>query len=317
MTFNSFQRITALKNDYLYNGKELQDELDIEWLDYGARMLDPILGRFFNIDPSAENYLSWTPYNYVANNPIRLIDPDGRDWFEDKDGNLMWHNSRDATLNHNDAAWNNIGSTLTITVQSYIHPDNDIPIPGVEGVKLETVFSITGNYDDDGTFAGFSTDHEKNVGFTFGMLYGADGVDGTSESFSPTSLNSDGTWTGGFEHHTEVSPLEKPGMFSMFGNAVDVSQKVNIAVGSTGQVNIGIGHGTFPSVSMFADQAQHQKIYDFRQYSFLETHGSGMVTDNNAIDGVLHQAISVRENRRNSLNNMQFVKFNGFTAGTR
>ncbi len=131
------------------------------------------------------------------------------------------------------------------------------------------------------------------------------------------SLNANGTWTGGFEHHTEVKALEKPGMYGMFGNVVDVNQKVNITVGSTGQLNIRIGHGTFPSVSMYADQAQNQKIYDFRQYSFLQTHGSGMISDAMAMDGVVHQAVSVNQNRRHSQTNMSYVKFTGFTAGTK
>ncbi|MCX6239669.1 MAG: RHS repeat-associated core domain-containing protein [Bacteroidia bacterium] len=102
----------SLQNKYLYNGKELQDDVlggtALDWYDYGARMYDPMIGRFTTNDPHAENYYSWSTYHYAANNPIAMIDPDGRDWYQNKDGNTMWQKGSAAV-----EGYKNLGATHT------------------------------------------------------------------------------------------------------------------------------------------------------------------------------------------------------------
>jgi uncharacterized protein RhaS with RHS repeats len=50
-----------------------------------ARYYNPNLGRFLSVDPiggSVESSQSWNRYSYVENNPLRMVDPDGRSGIE-------------------------------------------------------------------------------------------------------------------------------------------------------------------------------------------------------------------------------------------
>ena len=64
---------------YKYNGKELDTKKGLNWYDYGARHYDAALGRFATVDPSSESYYETSPYAYCYNNPIKHIDPNGKD----------------------------------------------------------------------------------------------------------------------------------------------------------------------------------------------------------------------------------------------
>ncbi|WP_186280096.1 RHS repeat-associated core domain-containing protein [Fluviicola chungangensis] len=64
---------------YAFNGMEKDDELKGAGnsYDFGARMHDPRLGRFFSLDPKASAYPFMSSYCYAANNPIYLSDKNG------------------------------------------------------------------------------------------------------------------------------------------------------------------------------------------------------------------------------------------------
>jgi len=67
--------VNGPENKFTYNGKELEDEFGLNWYHYGARYYDPQVSRWHSTDP-ADEFLS--AYVYVGNDPIMLVDPDGR-----------------------------------------------------------------------------------------------------------------------------------------------------------------------------------------------------------------------------------------------
>ncbi len=64
---------------YGYNGKENQDELlgEDNAQDFGARMYDARVGRWWGLDPLKKIYTSRSPYEAHGSNPIFYIDAEG------------------------------------------------------------------------------------------------------------------------------------------------------------------------------------------------------------------------------------------------
>ncbi len=86
------KRIFFLSN---FTGKEKDYESGFHY--YGARYYwSELLTGWLSVDPMMDKYPSLSPYNYCAWNPVKLVDPDGKDFWEDwykniRTGKVVWH----------------------------------------------------------------------------------------------------------------------------------------------------------------------------------------------------------------------------------
>ena len=71
------ERNSQFSTNFLFNAKELDNETGLYY--YGARYLDPTGAMWLSVDPMWEEYAGMSPYNYCAGNPVKLVDPDGRE----------------------------------------------------------------------------------------------------------------------------------------------------------------------------------------------------------------------------------------------
>lgn len=74
----------------LFNAKELDAETGLYY--YGARYYNPKWSFWFSVDPLAEDYPGWSPYNYTMNNPVRFTDPTGMMTEDPIYGTNFWGN---------------------------------------------------------------------------------------------------------------------------------------------------------------------------------------------------------------------------------
>lgn len=152
------QSLNSWHTPYLFSAKEKDEETGLSF--FGARYYDSRTSVWLSVDPLAEKYPNVSSYVYCLNNPIKYLDPDGKDWFEYKKGK------------ETKKSWNwNEGST-------YVHSlgkdkDGNEKFETLKGFKAVVVFN--GSKDEklgeDGTITG---DGSKSATVT---IYGKGGKD--------------------------------------------------------------------------------------------------------------------------------------------
>jgi len=141
------------ENNYKFNGKEM---MLYDWYNFGARIMDPVVGRWWVPDPLAEKYYHISPYAYCGNQPINRIDPDGRDWYEDKYGNAMWRASSDEEYeDDNKNVWRNIGTEYLLFNGNklYYFQQRENEEGGIAGLSIYSYDAVSGRAQVDKTFS--------------------------------------------------------------------------------------------------------------------------------------------------------------------
>jgi RHS repeat-associated protein len=75
-------QLSTVNWTHTFSAKEKDSETGLSY--FGSRYYSSDLSIWLSVDPQSNKYPSFSPYVYCANNPIKLVDPNGEDWFENE-----------------------------------------------------------------------------------------------------------------------------------------------------------------------------------------------------------------------------------------
>ena len=159
LSFNSYQRVTAKENKYLFNGIERQTDLNLGWDLAEFRSYSPEIGRWHQIDPKASERES--PYVGFANNPVLNVDPLG-------DTAIAYHDPSDGQITY-----------ITNPVVFVGEKESDGSVNSSNAMMFNTV----------GTVPPSSSDKDSNSR-RFGVYFTGSGGDVQNKSNNETVENS-------------------------------------------------------------------------------------------------------------------------------
>jgi RHS repeat-associated protein len=156
------QRVISWHTRYTFSGKEKDEESPYSY--FGARYYDSDLSIWLSVDPMASKYPGLTPYNYCANNPIKLVDPNGEE-----------------VIAGDEQSRSNIKNTLTKAEAKYVRFDkngkldtrllnkskstseNMTALKGLAQSESKYIFSTASEYSNDGTMESLVGDNANGI----------------------------------------------------------------------------------------------------------------------------------------------------------
>jgi RHS repeat-associated protein len=260
-----------------------------------GRMYDPTVGRFWQVDPMAQERDWLSPYNFVQNNPINRVDPTGAlDWVANADGEIYWDknaNSQETTKQGETY----LGKDLTFTFNSYINSTFDGAQPPweVTGDKLTSTISLTSNEDSDGNLQSVDVTSSYSIGETGGLsiFKGRDFFPGLGDNQNQSiNLNDVKSFSATFEQHASVPGLEAAGLNMLGYDIVNVAQKMTLGL-SGNKLSVSAATDIFPSATLSVNGTQ---LFQYNQPSFRATHGRDTRFSDNGVGGVAGESVPRR-----------------------
>ncbi|MCI0450266.1 MAG: hypothetical protein L0Y79_10870 [Chlorobi bacterium] len=138
---NRSYNATSIKYDF--TGKERDAKSNYDY--FGARYYDSRIGRWGQVEPLYNDYLSFSPYNYSLNNPILLFDDDG----------TIPRSNRPMAMPYEGGGWGGVGVGVGVGIvtvalyeatKAFINPIVEAIVKGKVGNLieewLENVFNV-------------------------------------------------------------------------------------------------------------------------------------------------------------------------------
>ena len=131
---------------YTFSAKEKDSETGYSY--FGARYYSSDLSIWLSVDPMSAKYPSLSPYVYCANNPVKLVDPNGEEaWEPDGKGGWIAQKGDNAWTLHRDAGISFEKAIELMKAQGFVFTDNDQKVKVQVGDRVQVSEPSYNKYD--------------------------------------------------------------------------------------------------------------------------------------------------------------------------
>ncbi|GAA5036760.1 hypothetical protein GCM10011506_29770 [Marivirga lumbricoides] len=161
LTFNSYKREYSKENTMnTFQDQEVIKDFDLNWVQFKWRNDMPELGRFFNVDPLAEDYYYNSPYAFSENRVIDGIELEGLEWKSIKDDdNKTVINIVNVKVQNNSKLDNTSAMALVMDVMN----ESEKSYSGVDSDGYKVITKATIDFDSPVSEGDFYIELRDNI----------------------------------------------------------------------------------------------------------------------------------------------------------